>query len=64
MSSFAIQVVGNLPRKIRRMSDYSEDALIEQAAIALFSQLGYETLSCFYEICGPNNPSAVALRLR
>lgn len=36
------------------MSDYSEDSLIEQPAIELFSQLGWETANCFYEVCGPN----------
>lgn len=36
------------------MSDYSEDALVEQPAIELFSQLGWETANCFYEVCGPN----------
>ena len=34
--------------------DYSEDALIEQPAIALFAELGWETGSCFYETYGPN----------
>jgi len=34
------------------MSQYSEDALIEQPAIALFGQLGYETINCFYETLG------------
>ncbi len=33
-------------------TDYSEDALVEQPAIALFSQLGYETANCFYEKVG------------
>ncbi len=33
-------------------SDYSEDMLVEQPAIALFSQLGYDTANCFYEKVG------------
>jgi type I restriction enzyme R subunit len=33
-------------------SDYSEDTLVEQPAIALFSELGYETLNCFHETFG------------
>lgn len=34
--------------------DYSEDNLIEQPAIELFEELGWETANCFYEVCGPN----------
>ncbi|MEW6063995.1 MAG: type I restriction endonuclease subunit R [Bacillota bacterium] len=34
------------------MNDYSEDALIEQPAIDLFAQLGYETVNCFHETLG------------
>jgi len=34
------------------MHDYSEDTLVEQPAIALFKQLGYETANCFYEKVG------------
>lgn len=34
------------------MNDHSEDTLVEQPAIALFSQLGYETANCFYEKVG------------
>lgn len=34
--------------------DYSEDALIEQPAIALFAELGWETANCFYETFGQN----------
>jgi type I restriction enzyme, R subunit len=33
-------------------SDYSEDALIEQPAIELFQELGWQTANCFYEVCG------------
>jgi len=34
-------------------TDYSEYALIEEPAIALFSRLGYETANCFNEqVCG------------
>ncbi len=36
------------------MTEYSEDALIEQPAIELFEKLGWETANCFYEVCGPN----------
>ncbi|MDB4770777.1 type I restriction endonuclease subunit R [bacterium] len=32
--------------------DYSEDTLVEQPAIALFAELGYETADCFYEKIG------------
>ena len=34
------------------INDYSEDALVEQPAIVLFSQLGYETANCFNERLG------------
>ena len=33
-------------------SDYSEDTLVEQPAIALFAELGYETANCFHETYG------------
>ncbi len=33
-------------------SDYSEDALIEQPAIALFAELGWQTANCFQEKVG------------
>src|SRR2546428_5563856 len=33
-------------------SDYSEDTLLEQPAIALFPQLGYDTANCFHETFG------------
>jgi len=33
-------------------TDYSEDAIVEQPAVALFKQLGYETANCFYEKVG------------
>src|SRR5258707_10240586 len=36
------------------MREYSEDALIEQPAIALFRQLGWEHANCFRETFGPN----------
>jgi len=32
--------------------DYSEDALVEQPAIALFNELGWETANCFNETFG------------
>jgi hypothetical protein len=36
------------------VNDYSEDALVEKPAIALFAQLGWQTASCFEEVIGPN----------
>src|SRR5438445_7274358 len=33
--------------------DYSENALVEQPAIDLFRELGWETANCFYEQYGP-----------
>ena len=30
-------------------SDYSENALVEQPAIALFEELGWPSANCFYE---------------
>ena len=36
------------------MSDYSEDSLVEQPAIELFSQLGWQNANCFYEKFGEN----------
>jgi type I site-specific restriction-modification system R (restriction) subunit len=33
--------------------DYSENALVEQPAIALFHDLGWHTANCFYEQYGP-----------
>lgn len=35
--------------------DYSEDTLVEQPAILLFSQLGYATANCFYEKVGTDD---------
>jgi type I restriction enzyme R subunit len=35
-------------------ADYSEDALVEQPAIALFQALGWETANCFHEQYGPD----------
>jgi type I restriction enzyme R subunit len=32
--------------------DYTEDTLVEQPAIALFAELGYETVNCFHEAFG------------
>ncbi len=32
---------------------YSEDTLVEQPAIELFAELGYETANCFHETFGP-----------
>ncbi len=34
------------------MSDYSEDALVEQPAIALFADIGWETMNCYHEALG------------
>jgi len=31
------------------VGDYTEDSLVEQPAIALFEELGWETANCFYE---------------
>ena len=39
----------------RPQNDYSEDNLIEKPAIELFSELGWDTANCFYEVCGPNS---------
>src|SRR5260221_13282925 len=36
------------------MQDYSESALVEKPAIALFAALGYETANAFYERLGKN----------
>jgi len=37
------------------MNDFSEDTLVEQPAIALFAELGYETANCFYEKVGTSD---------
>ena len=39
------------------MRDYSEDALIEQPAIALFRQLRWETANCYRETWRPGGGS-------
>ena len=36
-------------------TDYSEDTLVEQPGIALFSELGYDMASCFYEQVGTSD---------
>jgi len=36
------------------MDDYSEDALVEQPAIAVFSDSGWETANCYHEQLGPS----------
>ena len=36
-------------------SQFSEDALVEQPAIALFAGLGWETENCFYEKFGEHS---------
>lgn len=33
-------------------TDYSENALVEQPAIALFEELGWPSVICFYEKVG------------
>jgi type I restriction enzyme, R subunit len=35
--------------------DYSEDTLVEQPAISLFAELGYDTAKCFYEKIGTSD---------
>jgi len=37
------------------MNDYSENALVEQPAIALFEELGWPSSNCFYEKVGTTN---------
>ncbi len=37
------------------MNDYSENALVEQPAIALFEELGWPSANCFYEKVGTTN---------
>jgi len=34
-------------------SNYTENNLVEQPAIELFAELGWETANCFYETFGP-----------
>lgn len=34
------------------MSDYSEDALVEQPAITLFADLGWQTVNAYHETLG------------
>src|SRR2546425_12449423 len=34
------------------MHNYSEDTMVEQPAIALFAQLGYQTINAFHETFG------------
>ena len=53
------------------MSDYSEDTLVEQPAIALFAELGWETADCYSEFdqsagspLGRDNSAEVLLRPR
>ena len=41
-------------------TDFSENALVEQPAIALFEDLGYATANCFYEKVG--GPTATLRR--
>jgi len=37
------------------VGDYTENSLVEQPAIALFSELGWEAANCFYEAFGPKS---------
>jgi len=43
-------------------SDYSEDVLVEQPAIALFAELGWETAGCYNEIFGTSGDGATPER--
>jgi len=43
-------------------ADYSEDALVEQPAIALFAELDWETAGCFYETLGSSGEGATPER--
>ena len=36
------------------MNQYSEDSLVEQPAIKVFEELGYQTQNCFDEKFGEN----------
>ncbi len=38
-------------------TDFSENALVEQPAIALFEELGWSTANCFYEKVGGTGPT-------
>ena len=38
---------------MKPVNNYSEDALIEEPAIELFDDLGWQTMNCFYEKFGP-----------
>ena len=38
-------------------NDFSEDALVEQPAIALFEELGFSSANCFDEKIGGNSPT-------
>ncbi|MHB8160792.1 MAG: type I restriction endonuclease subunit R [Thermoleophilia bacterium] len=43
-------------------ANYSEDALVEQPAIALFAELGWETVGCYNEILGTSGDGAMPER--
>ena len=55
---------------MRDRDDYSEDALIEQPALALLAELGWETVNAYHETFGPegtlgrDNRGEVVLRYR
>ena len=38
------------------LTDYTEDALVEKPAIALFQELSWDCANCYDEIVGPDNP--------
>jgi type I restriction enzyme R subunit len=40
---------------MKPINNYSEDALIEQPAVELFADLGWQTMNCFYEKFGPGS---------
>lgn len=42
--------------ELEMVGDYTENSLVEQPAIALLSELGWETANCFYESFG-DSPS-------
>jgi hypothetical protein len=39
------------------LTDYSEDALVEQPAIALLAELGWETQNCYHETADTDLPT-------
>ena len=45
------------------LGDYSESTLIEQPAIALFTELGWQGVNCFHETYGPTGKDVPAERV-